>query len=101
MNSRINPGKTIHSVHGLKQANLDKKDDTEQCLELKVQYTIIMVTHNMQQASRIADWTAFFNTEIDFSGKRSGKLIEFSPTEQLFGSPVNQETEDYINGVFG
>ncbi|MBR8832813.1 MAG: phosphate ABC transporter ATP-binding protein [Stigonema ocellatum SAG 48.90 = DSM 106950] len=71
------------------------------CFELKEQYTIIMVTHNMQQASRIADWTAFFNTETDESGKHSGKLVEFSPTQQLFGSPVTKETEDYINGLFG
>lgn len=54
----------------------------ELCLELKQQYTIIMVTHNMQQASRVADWTAFFNTETDQRGKRYGRLVEFSPTRQ-------------------
>jgi phosphate transport system ATP-binding protein len=73
----------------------------ELCLELKEQYTIIMVTHNMQQASRIADWTAFFNTEIDEHGKRRGKLVEFSPTEQMFSSPTTKEAEEYISGRFG
>ncbi|MBD2456300.1 phosphate ABC transporter ATP-binding protein [Nostoc sp. FACHB-87] len=73
----------------------------ELCLELKQQYTIIMVTHNMQQASRVADWTAFFNTEIDEHGKRRGKLVEFSPTVQLFSSPTTREAEEYISGRFG
>ncbi|MCP6758811.1 MAG: phosphate ABC transporter ATP-binding protein PstB [Fischerella sp. CENA71] len=73
----------------------------ELCLELKEQYTIIMVTHNMQQASRIADWTAFFNTEIDEHGKRRGKLVEFSPTEQMFNTPTTKEAEEYISGRFG
>ncbi|MHC5614196.1 MAG: phosphate ABC transporter ATP-binding protein PstB [Nostoc sp.] len=73
----------------------------ELCLELKEQYTIIMVTHNMQQASRVADFTAFFNTEIDEHGKRRGKLVEFNPTEQMFSSPQTKEAEDYISGRFG
>lgn len=73
----------------------------ELCLELKEQYTIIMVTHNMQQASRVADWTAFFNTEIDAHGKRRGKLVELSPTEQIFSSPKTKEAEEYISGRFG
>ncbi|BAZ30877.1 phosphate ABC transporter ATPase subunit [Cylindrospermum sp. NIES-4074] len=73
----------------------------ELCLELKQQYTIIMVTHNMQQASRVADLTAFFNTEIDEHGKRRGKLVEFSPTSQIFNSPQTKEAEDYISGRFG
>jgi phosphate transport system ATP-binding protein len=60
----------------------------ELCLELKQQYTIIMVTHNMQQASRVADFTAFFNTEID-------------PTPQMFSYPQTKEAEDYISGRFG
>ncbi len=71
------------------------------CTELKEHYTIIMVTHNMQQASRIADWTAFFNTETDEHGKRRGKLVEFSPTEQMFASPATKEAEEYISGRFG
>ncbi len=73
----------------------------ELCLELKEQYTIIMVTHNMQQASRVADFTAFFNTEIDEYGKRRGKLVEFNPTAQMFSSPQTKEAEDYISGRFG
>lgn len=73
----------------------------ELCLELKQQYTIIMVTHNMQQASRVADYTAFFNTEIDEHGKRRGKLVEFNPTAQMFSSPQTKEAEDYISGRFG
>ncbi len=73
----------------------------ELCVQLKEQYTIIMVTHNMQQASRTADLTAFFNTETDEHGKRRGKLVEFSPTEQMFGSPATKEAEEYISGRFG
>ncbi|MBD0343084.1 MAG: phosphate ABC transporter ATP-binding protein, partial [Microcoleus sp. Co-bin12] len=64
-------------------------------------YTIITVTHNMQQASRIADATAFFNTETDDQGKRRGKLVEFGPTEQIFRSPQTKEAEEYISGRFG
>jgi phosphate transport system ATP-binding protein len=71
------------------------------CLELKEQYTIIIVTHNMQQASRISDMTAFFNTETDESGKRRGKLVEFSPTEEIFDSPRTKEAKAYISGQFG
>ncbi len=73
----------------------------ELCLELKQQYTIIMVTHNMQQASRVADWTAFFNTETDQRGKRYGRLVEFSPTRQIFEEPKTTEAAEYISGRFG
>ena len=73
----------------------------ELCLELKERYTIITVTHNMQQASRIADLTAFFNTETDDQGKRRGKLVEFGSTEQIFHSPQTKEAEEYISGRFG
>lgn len=61
-------------------------------VELKENYTIIIVTHNMQQASRISDKTAFFLT---------GEVIEFGETSQLFNNPINQKTEDYITGRFG
>lgn len=71
------------------------------CLDLKEHYTIIMVTHNMQQASRVSDWTAFFNTETDSSGKRRGKLVEYSPTGELFNSPATREAKEYISGRFG
>ncbi|MDF5716613.1 MAG: phosphate ABC transporter ATP-binding protein PstB [Rhizonema sp. NSF051] len=73
----------------------------ELCLELKEQYTIIMVTHNMQQASRTADWTAFFNTETDEHGKRRGRLVEFSPTDTMFTDPTTHEAKEYISGRFG
>ena len=61
-------------------------------LELKKRYTIVIVTHNMQQAVRISDKTAFFLL---------GDLIEYAPTEQLFSTPVDKRTEDYITGRFG
>lgn len=60
--------------------------------ELKKQYTIIIVTHNMQQAARVSDYTGFFYL---------GKLIEFNPTEKLFTNPDEKQTEDYITGRFG
>ncbi|AXH13815.1 phosphate ABC transporter ATP-binding protein PstB [Malaciobacter mytili] len=61
-------------------------------LELKQDYTIITVTHNMQQAARVADYTAFFHL---------GKLIEYDETETIFVNPSNKKTEDYITGRFG
>jgi len=64
----------------------------ELTLELREKYTIIIVTHNMQQATRISDNTAFF---------LSGNLVEFSRTEDLFSNPQDQRTEDYITGRFG
>jgi phosphate transport system ATP-binding protein len=73
----------------------------ELCHDLKENYTIVTVTHNMQQASRLADMTAFFNTETGKGGKRSGKLLEFSPTRELFDSPKSDKTEQYISGKYG
>ena len=66
--------------------------------ELKEQYTIVIVTHNMQQASRVSDRTAFFN--IAGTGK-PGKLIEFGDTTTIFSHPQVQATEDYVSGRFG
>ncbi len=60
--------------------------------ELKKDYTIVIVTHNMQQATRVSDKTAFF---------LSGELIEYSDTEKLFSNPDDKRTEDYITGRFG
>ena len=60
--------------------------------ELRENFTIIIVTHNMQQAARVSDYTAFLF---------EGKLIEFGLTDQLFVKPQNQQTEDYITGRFG
>lgn len=73
----------------------------ELMLQMKESYSIIIVTHNMQQAARVSDKTAFFNVELDSEGMRTGELVEFSPTEQLFTSPEKRETEDYITGRFG
>jgi ABC-2 type transport system ATP-binding protein len=66
--------------------------------ELKDSYTIVIVTHNMQQASRVSDRTAFFN--IAGTGK-PGKLIEFNDTRTIFSKPTVQATEDYVSGKFG
>ncbi|MFV9673572.1 MAG: phosphate ABC transporter ATP-binding protein PstB [Acidimicrobiia bacterium] len=69
--------------------------------ELKKDYSIIIVTHNMQQAARVSDRTAFFSVEVGDTGQRTGKLVEFSHTNRLFTNPDQQETEDYITGRFG
>ncbi|MGC5049697.1 phosphate ABC transporter ATP-binding protein PstB [Micrococcus porci] len=66
--------------------------------ELKEDYTVIIVTHNMQQAARVADKTAFFN--IQGIGQ-PGKLIEYAETNTIFNNPSNQQTEDYVSGRFG
>jgi phosphate transport system ATP-binding protein len=65
--------------------------------ELAKDYTIIVVTHNMQQAARVSDYTAFFTMDKD----RAGILMEFGPTEQIFTNPKEKVTEDYITGRFG
>mgnify|MGYP000406188165 FL=1 len=64
----------------------------ELMVELKKQYTVVIVTHNMQQASRIADYTAFFLV---------GEMVEYGPTKDVFGMPKDKRTEDYITGRFG
>lgn len=70
--------------------------------ELREDYTIVIVTHNMQQAARVADRTAFFTAQAaEGSGDRTGVLVEFGTTEQIFGSPQDKRTEDYISGRFG
>jgi len=66
--------------------------------ELKEEYTVVIVTHNMQQASRVSDRTAFFN--IAGTGK-PGKLIEYGPTSEIFSNPQEKQTEDYVSGRFG
>ena len=73
----------------------------ELMLDLKSEYSIIIVTHNMQQAARVSDRTAFFNVRLSEEGMRTGYLVEFSPTEELFTSPREKDTEDYITGRFG
>ncbi|GCE94447.1 MULTISPECIES: phosphate ABC transporter ATP-binding protein PstB [Limnospira] len=69
--------------------------------ELKQHYTIVIVTHNMQQASRVADYTAFFNAEALEGGKRVGYLVEVDTTENIFSCPQDQRTHDYVSGRFG
>jgi phosphate transport system ATP-binding protein len=68
--------------------------------ELKQDYTIVIVTHNMQQAARVADRTAFFSLEVQDS-QRYGVLVEYDDTEKLFTAPADQRTEDYVTGRFG
>ncbi|MBI5311482.1 MAG: phosphate ABC transporter ATP-binding protein [Actinobacteria bacterium] len=69
--------------------------------ELKDRYTIVIVTHNMQQAARVSDKTAYFSVEIGENDKRYGKLIEFDETEKIFTNPADQRTEDYVTGKVG
>ncbi len=68
--------------------------------DLKQQYTIIIVTHNMHQATRVADYTAFYNAEESKGGK-VGFLVEYLPTKELFENPKEQSTQDYVSGRFG
>ena len=68
---------------------------------LKDDYTIVIVTHNMQQAARISDRVGFFSVEVDDRDERTGVLVEVAPTGELFRSPRDQRTEDYITGRFG
>ena len=69
--------------------------------ELKKDYTIVVVTHNMQQAARVADMTAFFSVERGEEGHRTGILVEYDVTTKIFTQPSDQRTEDYVTGRFG
>jgi phosphate transport system ATP-binding protein len=70
--------------------------------EMKLRYTIIIVTHNMQQAARVSDRTAFFTTEVNTeSDRRTGCLVEFGPTPKMFSNPDDERTEQYVTGRFG
>jgi phosphate transport system ATP-binding protein len=69
--------------------------------ELEERYTIIIVTHNMQQASRVSDMTAFFNVKATESGQRQGYLAEYDRTEVIFQNPKEQVTQEYVSGRFG
>ena len=73
----------------------------ELMLELKRNYSIVIVTHNMQQAARVSDRTAFYNVDKLEEGKRVGKLVEFAPTEKIFTAPDDKRTEEYVTGKFG
>jgi phosphate transport system ATP-binding protein len=68
--------------------------------ELKKDYTLVIVTHNMQQAARVADLTAFFSLEVG-EGKRTGVLVEYDTTDKIFTNPSEKRTEDYVTGRFG
>src|SRR5829696_4053735 len=70
-------------------------------LDLKERYSIVIVTHNMQQAARVSDRTAFFNVAKLDHGKRVGRLVEFSPTEKIFTNPDDDRTKEYVTGKFG
>jgi phosphate transport system ATP-binding protein len=70
--------------------------------ELKRDYTIVIVTHNMQQAARVADMTAFFSVTLEDGGaRRHGTLVEYDRTAKLFTNPSDPRTEDYVTGRFG
>ena len=70
--------------------------------ELRDQYTIVVVTHNMQQAARVSDMTAFLTVDVDDrTGQRTGELVEFDRTEKIFTQASDRRTEDYITGRFG
>ena len=73
----------------------------ELMLELKRNYSIVIVTHNMQQAARVSDRTAFFNVDKLETEKRVGKLVEFAPTEKIFTAPDDKRTDEYVTGKFG
>jgi phosphate transport system ATP-binding protein len=70
--------------------------------EMKQRYTIIIVTHNMQQAARVSDRTAFFTTEVNpESDRRTGVLVEYDRTTKMFSTPSDERTEQYVTGRFG
>ena len=70
--------------------------------EIKQRYTIVIVTHNMQQAARVSDRTAFFTTEVSSEGdRRTGVLVEYDRTEKMFSNPSDERTENYVTGRFG
>jgi phosphate transport system ATP-binding protein len=71
-------------------------------LELKQDYSIVIVTHNMQQAARVSDMTAFFTVELDeAASNRTGHVVEYAATDKLFTTPDDPRTEDYVTGKFG
>jgi phosphate transport system ATP-binding protein len=70
--------------------------------EIKQQYTILIVTHNMQQAARVSDRVAFFTTEVSQDGdRRTGIMVEFGRTAKIFSNPADERTEHYVTGRFG
>jgi phosphate transport system ATP-binding protein len=69
--------------------------------DLVSEYTIVIVTHNMQQAARVSDRTAFFTVDVADDGHRTGHIVEFDRTEAIFTNPSDRRTEDYVTGRFG
>jgi phosphate transport system ATP-binding protein len=69
--------------------------------ELVADYTIVIVTHNMQQAARVSDRTAFFTVDVSDDGHRTGRIVEFDRTETIFTNPSDERTEAYVTGRFG
>ncbi len=69
--------------------------------DLKRDYTIVIVTHNMQQAARVADMTAFFSLDVHEDGSRNGVLVEYDVTQKIFTQPADARTEGYVTGRFG
>ena len=69
--------------------------------DLKREYTLVIVTHNMQQAARVAEMTAFFSLQVEENGSRHGILVEYDSTEKIFTSPSDERTEGYVTGRFG
>jgi phosphate transport system ATP-binding protein len=71
-------------------------------LELRTRYAIVIVTHNMQQAARVSDRTAFFTVELDEGERhRTGRVVEFDTTERIFQNPTDPRTEAYVTGKVG
>jgi phosphate transport system ATP-binding protein len=69
--------------------------------ELKTEFTLVIVTHNMQQAARVAEMTAFFSLDVHDDGSRNGILVEYDATEKIFTAPSDERTEGYVTGRFG
>jgi phosphate transport system ATP-binding protein len=70
-------------------------------MELKQTYSIVIVTHNMQQAARVSDMTAFFTVDLDADDHRTGRVVEYAPTDKIFTNPDDKRTEDYVTGKVG
>jgi phosphate transport system ATP-binding protein len=70
--------------------------------DIKKEYSIVIVTHNMQQAARVSDMTAFFTAEVsEQQERRTGVLVEYDKTENIFQTPSDERTENYVTGRFG
>jgi phosphate transport system ATP-binding protein len=69
--------------------------------QLREDYSIIIVTHNMQQAARVSDMTAFLTVEVDKNDNRTGKVVEYNETDEIFTRPQDERTESYVTGRFG